>query len=208
MSLPSVPYPYGVAAALGAVDLGAATVKAAILGDSHTFDPAHQRFADVDAGEVSGVGYTAGGAEVDGVGLTVTQANAWPTVWSGQSGYEVGDLVRPTTGNGRLYRCVAAGTSAASEPSWPTAAATTVDDGTVTWAEAGIAAVGLDGDDVTWDEVTFNGGASVQVYVDGAAGVDDWLIAHLDFGETLSPDGEEFRVEWPAGGLVVTTIRG
>ena len=40
-----------------------------------------------------------------------------------------------TGGNGHLYRCVAAGTTNATEPSWPLTENATVTDGSVTWQE-------------------------------------------------------------------------
>lgn len=47
----------------------------------------------------------------------------------------VGDTVIPTTPNGRLYKCVAAGTSGATDPTWSTVANGVTVDGTVTWQE-------------------------------------------------------------------------
>ncbi|MCX2728562.1 hypothetical protein OO015_13815 (plasmid) [Thermomicrobium sp. 4228-Ro] len=62
------------------------------------------------------------------------------TVWQPNTAYSVGDYVIPTafntSGPRRLYRCTTAGTSGASEPSWPTTEGGTVNDGTVVWTEA------------------------------------------------------------------------
>ncbi len=49
--------------------------------------------------------------------------------------YAVGDMVRPTTRNGRTYRCSTAGTSGGSEPTWGTSNGGTTSDGTVVWTE-------------------------------------------------------------------------
>ena len=49
--------------------------------------------------------------------------------------YAVGNYAWPTVPNGRLYKCTVAGTTGASEPSWPTTDGGTVADGTVTWKE-------------------------------------------------------------------------
>mgnify|MGYP000995852494 FL=1 len=59
-----------------------------------------------------------------------TQFNAnSQTAWQSSHAYSVGDLVRPTTGNGHGYRCYTAGTSGGSEPTWSTTAGATVSDG-------------------------------------------------------------------------------
>jgi hypothetical protein len=57
--------------------------------------------------------------------------------WRPNQAYTVGQFVTPTTSNpNRIYRCTTAGTSGASEPSWPDTDNATVSDGTVTWTEA------------------------------------------------------------------------
>ncbi len=57
--------------------------------------------------------------------------------WLASTLYVVGEYVQPTVtgGNGHLYRCVAAGTTNATEPSWPLTENATVTDGSVTWQE-------------------------------------------------------------------------
>ena len=58
--------------------------------------------------------------------------------WAIATVYAVNDMVYPTTANrnAHAYICTVAGTShAATEPTWPTAEAGTVTDGTVTWKE-------------------------------------------------------------------------
>jgi len=71
------------------------------------------------------------------------------TAWAATTAYVVGDIVRATTlpGTGLVFKCITAGTTAATEPTWPTVIYTTetvegtqsnkvgfVTDGTVTWA--------------------------------------------------------------------------
>jgi hypothetical protein len=57
--------------------------------------------------------------------------------WLASTTYVVGEYVQPTAtgGNGHLYRCVTAGTTAANEPAWPLTENATVTDGGVTWRE-------------------------------------------------------------------------
>ena len=54
--------------------------------------------------------------------------------WVTLTAYTAGQSVEPVTPNGYRYECTVSGTSAASEPTWPTSAlGDTVVDGTVTW---------------------------------------------------------------------------
>lgn len=53
--------------------------------------------------------------------------------WEATTGYAVGDLVLDAN---RAYLCTVAGTSAGTEPTWPTDGGT-VTDGTVTWKDLG-----------------------------------------------------------------------
>jgi len=57
--------------------------------------------------------------------------------WATDTSYEVGDIKIPTSRNGHRYRCITAGTSGSSEPSWPTAQGATVADGGAEWEEYG-----------------------------------------------------------------------
>lgn len=87
----------------------------------------------------TGVGGAAGGYH-DG--------RRYPTAWVASTAYSVGDVVRPTSASGQLnnnrfFIVTIAGTSAASEPTWPSTAGGTVVDNTVTWMEASQTYVGL-----------------------------------------------------------------
>lgn len=62
--------------------------------------------------------------------------------WAGTTGYAQGALVLDT---GHAYLCTVAGTSGASEPTWPTNGGT-VTDGTVTWKDLGTVALVKDTD--------------------------------------------------------------
>ncbi len=55
------------------------------------------------------------------------------TPWGASTAYVLTDYVAPTTPNTYSYECTTAGTSAGTEPIWPTIAETTVNDGTVVW---------------------------------------------------------------------------
>ena len=54
-------------------------------------------------------------------------------IWQANTAYNKGDIVRPTTANDCIYKCIVAGTSGSSEPSWPTTPLEQVADNAVTW---------------------------------------------------------------------------
>lgn len=53
--------------------------------------------------------------------------------WAATTAKVINDLVVPTAGNGYYYKCTVAGTTAGTQPTWPTVIGNTVVDGTVTW---------------------------------------------------------------------------
>lgn len=59
--------------------------------------------------------------------------------WRASVAVVVDQRVPPTTPNGHNYKCTTAGTTGATEPTWPTTPGSTVTDGTVVWTEDGIA---------------------------------------------------------------------
>lgn len=58
-----------------------------------------------------------------------------PAAWQASTEYSLGAIVKPVASNGHWYICVAAGSTAASEPTWPLLSAGTATDGTVAWME-------------------------------------------------------------------------
>ncbi len=56
------------------VDLGLDTIKVMLLTSTHAFNADHNVKADIDANEITGTGYTAGGADL--TNKTVTQDDA------------------------------------------------------------------------------------------------------------------------------------
>ena len=57
------------------------------------------------------------------------------TAWQASTSYAVGAIVRATTtqASGLVFRCTVAGTSASTQPAWPTDIGSTIADGGVTW---------------------------------------------------------------------------
>jgi hypothetical protein len=72
----------------------------------------HAAYADI-TNEVVGAGYTAGGAALAGLSLVRTAANSWGTSRAASTAYTVGQIVKPASSNGFVYRCVVAGTTGA-----------------------------------------------------------------------------------------------
>lgn len=65
--------------------------------------------------------------------------------WQPSTAYAEGAYVTPDTRNGLRYVCTGAGTSGSSAPSWPLSVGGTVDDGSATWKQDGVALT------PTWD---------------------------------------------------------
>lgn len=137
------------------VDFLSDTIKIALMTNTYSVNlDTHETFADI-TNEVSGTGYTAGGATLGTKAITYTPANSWGTAWATGTAYAVGDIIRPTTGNGHLYRCIVAGTShATTEPTWTTVSGQVNTDNTVTWAEIGRGVTQIDFADPSWTTAT------------------------------------------------------
>ena len=58
------------------------------------------------------------------------------SAWTSSTAYSVGNIVRASTlqASGLVFRCTVAGTSASTQPTWPTDIGSTIADGGVTWA--------------------------------------------------------------------------
>lgn len=65
--------------------------------------------------------------------ITFTPTDILP-IWVTLTAYILGKKIQPIGGNGFVYQCTTAGTTAAGAPSWPTSPiGTTVVDGSVIW---------------------------------------------------------------------------
>jgi len=67
----------------------------------------------------------------------ITQVTTTYSAWAATTAYVLTNRRRPTTVNNLYYVVTTAGTSAATEPTWPTTIGTTVTDGTVVWTCTG-----------------------------------------------------------------------
>lgn len=154
-------------------------------------------YTDISANELgAGNGYTTGGAAVASTSLTKTAANSWGVSAATSTAYNLGDIVKPATGNSFLYLCVHAGTSGASAPSWGTTVGDITTDGGVTWLNIGQSIDVFAGNEVVW---TANGGSigpfEYAVLYDVSAANED-LIGWWSYGSALTiNDGETFTVK-------------
>lgn len=84
------------------------------------------------------LGETAAGTKVQAISnpgvdpITVSPVSS-VSAWAASTAYSLGAVRTPTTPNGYVYTVTTAGTSAASQPTWPTTIGATVTDGGVTW---------------------------------------------------------------------------
>lgn len=100
-------------------------------------------YASIIATESSGSGYTAGGMTCTGVSVAVTAANSWSVQWAAGTTYAVGQVIRPSTGNGFLYYCEAGGVSGGSAPAFTTVEGSSFSDGGVVWTCLGTSIIQL-----------------------------------------------------------------
>lgn len=182
------------------------TLKCMLLTSTYTPNLDTHKYKSDLTNEITGTGYTAGGATLGSAAITFTAANSWATVAATTTAYVVGDIVRPSAGNGHLYMCIVAGTSGGSAPTWPTVARQTVTDGTVTWAEIGGGINAFDAADAAWSSATLT--ARYAVVYDSTPGSDATrpLIGILDFGSDVSSTSSTYTVVWDTRGLFVIPV--
>lgn len=176
----------------GLIAFGTDTIKAMLLSSytiGTTQDSAQFLSSVVTSGvgvETSGSGYTAGGATLASKTVTYTAANSWSTQRANSTAYTVGDVTRPVSGNGFVYRCVVAGTSGASLPTYTTVVGDDFTDGSVTWVCEGRGVLVVDAADPSW--TTVNPGtlaaSHVLFYKDTGTAATSPVILFWDLGGT------------------------
>jgi len=192
------------------VDFDSDTLKLTAHSATYTPNVATDGFVSDLSGELStGSGYTSGGATVT-ASFALTAANSWASTAATSTAYTVGQIRRPSAGNGYLYRCVVAGTSGGSAPTWPTVVGTTVADGSVTWLNIGVAVVVLDlADGTVWS--SFSAGPYRYVVLSdrtpGTAATQP-LIGFFDFGSNQTGGGGNFDLSTPTEGIYTIPVGG
>ena len=186
------------------VDFDTDTIKA-MLTTGYTFDGTDVYLNDIGAVEVTGTGYTSGGATLASKTIAVTAANSWGTSRANSTAYTLGQFVRPATGNGFVYQAVAAGTSGGSVPTYPTTIGGTVSDGGVTWACVGSSLLVLDCADLSWSSSTISA-TGLVVYDSTGTSSTSVLLGYIDFGATVSSTAGTFSYTVDTQGLLIIPI--
>lgn len=188
------------------IDFDTDTIKVMLCTSTYTPDLDAHIYKSSVTNEVSGTGYTAGGATLASASSTYTAANSWGTARANSTAYTLGQIVRPATGNGFLYQVSTAGTSGASIPTYPTVIGQTVTDGGVTWTCVGSGILALDGADTSWASSTIT--ARYAVIYDSTPGTDATrpLIALINFGADMSSTAGTFLITWDAAGIAYVII--
>ena len=153
-------------------------------------------------------GYTNGGLALTTEAITYTAANSWATQWAASTAYTVDRIVRPTTGNGKLYRVAVAGTSAGSQPTWPTTVGLTVVDGGVTWECVGSGIIVFDADDAVWASPSTFGPWRYGVLSDrtpGTAGTQP-LLGLVDYSTDRTAQGGAVTEQWSDQGILQVLV--
>jgi hypothetical protein len=91
-------------------------------------------------------------------------------IWAPGEAQIIGDLLVPSTLNGYLYRCTTAGTTGATEPTWPVAVGATVSDGTAVWTcGVATAAAGTVGMEAVLQQMLNDSPVSLTLYAPDAS---------------------------------------
>lgn len=188
----------------GDIDWTADSFKVALHTSSYTPNTETDEFqASLSAEVAAGGGYSDGGTALTTVAEAIVD-DASLTAYANSTAYDVGDVVRPGTANGYIYRNIIAGTSRGSgEPTWTTTVGRDFDDnaGAMYWENVGTQMVKLDGNDVQWTSSTITARYAV-VYVDGTDNTTDYVVGYVDFGQDESSSNGNFDINWHPDGIL------
>jgi|SRR6184192_1320886 len=157
------------------------------------------------AGELAtGGGYTAGGIALGSLTKTYTAANSWGTTAATSTAYTVGQVVKPSGGNGYVYRCAVAGTSGGIAPSWGTIVGGATVDGGVTWENVGSGVITLSAAAGVWASPFTAGPFRYAVVSDRtpAGAANQPLIGIDDFGSGQTGAGGALTLNFNAQGAL------
>lgn len=168
----------------------------------------HAYVSDLTNELANGSGYTTGGVTLGSCTITYTAANSWGTSRANSTAYVIGDVVRPATGNGNLYRCAAAGTSAGTIPTYGTVIGRETADGTVVWENVGAGAIQVSAANAVWSS-PFSAGpfryAAISDRTPGTAATQP-LVGLIDFGSNQTGGGGALNVNFNSQGALLLFI--
>lgn len=199
-------YRNALAQAIGSknVDWDSDTIKVTL--HTSTYAPnldTHVFVSDLTNELAASGGYSTGGVTLTSPTTTYTAANSWGTTWAASTAYTVGQIIRPATGNGYLYRCAVAGTSGASTPTFSTVLGGNTTDNTATWDTIGKGIIVLDAADTSWSSASFTGVryAVISDRTPGTAATQP-LLGLVDFVTDQAGGGGAFSITWDAQGIL------
>lgn len=168
----------------------------------------HAYVSDLTNELAAGSGYSTGGIVLGSCARVTTAANSWATQRANTTAYAVGDVVRPSTGNGFLYRCAVAGTSAGSPPTFGTVLGRETADNTVIWENVGSGIIQMTCANGVFNS-PFSAGpfryAAVSDRTPGTAATQP-LIGLIDFGSNQTGGGGALNVNFNTNGALLIFI--
>jgi hypothetical protein len=181
-----------------AIDFLSDTIKIALATNAYTPNlDTHKVFSDITNEVAGGGGYTSGGNALASKTVTLSAANSFAVSRANGTPYVVGDVVRPAAGNGFLYRCVVAGTSAGAPPSYSTTIGReTADGATLIWTTLGTAILVLDAADPSWAGAAFTARYGI-IYKDTGTASTSPLMLLGTFSADVTSSGGTFAVTLP-----------
>jgi hypothetical protein len=187
-------------------DWNSDTIKITLHTSSYTPNRDTHVYVSDLTNEVTGPGYSAGGATLASCTQTYTAANSWGTQWAGSTAYTADWIVRPTVANGLVYRCAVAGTSSSSQPTWPTVVGREVTDGTAVWVCAGSGVLALDAADPSWTSSTITARYAVISDRTPGAAASQPLLGLIDFTADKSSSAGPFTITFSTQGVLLAVI--
>jgi hypothetical protein len=168
----------------------------------------HAYVSDLTNELAAGSGYTTGGVTLTSCARTYTAANSWGTSRANSTAYNVGDVIRPATGNGFVYRCAVAGTSAGTTTTLGTVVGRETTDGTVVWENVGSGVIQLTAANATWASPFSAGPFRYAVISDRTPGTaaTQPLIGLIDFGSNQTGGGGALNVNFNSQGALLLFI--
>lgn len=164
----------------------------------------HAYVSDLTNELASGSGYTSGGVLLSSCAKSYAAANSFGTTWAASTAYSVGAVIRPATGNGYLYRCVVAGTSGSSTPTFGTVIGGSTTDNTVTWENVGSGIVQLTASSPSWSSPFSAGPFRYAVISDRtpSTAATQPLLGLIDFGTDQTGGGGALQANFASLGVL------